>query len=260
MLVQASGNRLTTFDAYDRLGLGHDQRRYDEVAVACRLLGMSARLRLLTNNPEKLVALRAAGVAVAGHRPLAVGASPFNRHYLAAKSRSGHLFAPDTGRRPRCPNGSGGCGRDRCAACLASSSSPPTCCPCARRRPRPPGSASTSTSTWWRAGSASCSRTGSPAAGRPRRWCACSTTRSSSGSRYAGRGWRRSGPTAGLRSCATARAACSSYPPGESPGPATIALLARHLAGRRARWAGAPGDPVIASLAGMGIAVAPAAA
>ncbi len=94
MLVQASRHRLTTFDAYQRLGLGHDQRRYDEVAVACRLLGIAAPLRVLTNNPEKLDALRIAGVAVAGHLPVAVGASPFSAHYLTAKSRSGHLLAP----------------------------------------------------------------------------------------------------------------------------------------------------------------------
>src|SRR6516162_1784305 len=97
MLVQASDHRLTTFEAYDRLGLGHDQRRYDEVGAACRLLGVTARLRVLTNNPEKLETLRAAGVAVAGHRALAVGASPFSRHYLAAKSRSGHLLSPGIG-------------------------------------------------------------------------------------------------------------------------------------------------------------------
>src|SRR5262249_4484002 len=93
MLVRARGPRLPTFEAYDRLGLGHDQRRYDEIAAACRLLGVTARLRVLTNNPEKLDALRAAGVGVAGHRALAVGASPFSRHYLAAKSRSGHLLS-----------------------------------------------------------------------------------------------------------------------------------------------------------------------
>src|SRR5215475_5941902 len=74
MLVQASRNRLTTFEAYDRLGLGHDQRRYDEVAAACRLLGVRAPLRVLTNNPEKLDTLRAARVAVSGHQALAVGA------------------------------------------------------------------------------------------------------------------------------------------------------------------------------------------
>ncbi len=112
MLVQASGNRLTTFEAYERLGLGHDHRRYEQVAFACRLLGITAPLRLLSNNPDKLAELRVAGVRISGRRPLAVDASPFSAHYLDAKSRSGHLLPegdaeaaslpePVTFRRPR---------------------------------------------------------------------------------------------------------------------------------------------------------------
>jgi GTP cyclohydrolase II len=93
MLVQASGNRLTTFEAYERLGLGHDHRHYDQVAAAGRLLGVTAPLRLLSNNPDKLAQLRAAGVRIAGRRALAVDASPFSVHYLTAKSRSGHLLS-----------------------------------------------------------------------------------------------------------------------------------------------------------------------
>ena len=57
-LVQASRNGLTTFEAYERLGLVHDQRRYDEVGHACTLLGVAAPLVLLTNNPDKLAALQ----------------------------------------------------------------------------------------------------------------------------------------------------------------------------------------------------------
>lgn len=103
MLVQASGDRLTTFEAYERLGLGPDQRRYDQVAAACRLLGVTAPLRVLSNNPDKLERLRRDGVPVAGHQPLAVEASPFSAHYLAAKSRSGHFFAPIGGQAAGLP-------------------------------------------------------------------------------------------------------------------------------------------------------------
>ena len=90
MLVQASGQRLTTFDAYAQLGLPDDQRRYAEVPAACRLLGITAPLVLLTNNPTKVGALAQAGVAVAGTEPFALAASPYNQHYLAAKSDAGH--------------------------------------------------------------------------------------------------------------------------------------------------------------------------
>jgi GTP cyclohydrolase II len=97
MLVQASGNRLTTFDAYEAMGISKDQRRYDEVAAMARLLGITAPLCLLTNNPEKVQALGDAGIAVDGHRPLVMAASPWSRHYLDAKQRSGHLLATTAG-------------------------------------------------------------------------------------------------------------------------------------------------------------------
>lgn len=90
MLVQASRNALTTFDAYARLGLAADQRRYDEVPAMCRLLGLDAPLLLLTGNPEKATMLAGDGWPVAGTQPLPLVASPFNLHYLEAKSRSGH--------------------------------------------------------------------------------------------------------------------------------------------------------------------------
>ncbi|MBX3027400.1 GTP cyclohydrolase II [bacterium] len=92
MLVQASHDHVTTFDAYARMGLDRDYRRYDPVAFACAALGIAAPLHLLSNNPDKLAALRGAGVRVAGCTPLAHAPSPFNLAYLAAKSRSGHAL------------------------------------------------------------------------------------------------------------------------------------------------------------------------
>jgi 3,4-dihydroxy 2-butanone 4-phosphate synthase / GTP cyclohydrolase II len=90
MLVQASRDRLTTFDAYERMGLGNDHRQYDEVAFARGLLHVTAPLTVLTNNPEKVESLARVGVPIAGTVPLQHTPSPFNLHYLAAKSASGH--------------------------------------------------------------------------------------------------------------------------------------------------------------------------
>jgi GTP cyclohydrolase II len=45
---------------------------------------------MLTNNPEKLAALSALGVPLAGSAPLVRPSSPFNHHYLAAKAAAGH--------------------------------------------------------------------------------------------------------------------------------------------------------------------------
>ena len=50
MLVQASGHRLTTFEAYAKIGLSRDLRRYDEVASMRELLGVEAPMELMTNN------------------------------------------------------------------------------------------------------------------------------------------------------------------------------------------------------------------
>jgi GTP cyclohydrolase II len=93
VLVQASGHRLTTFDAYGELGLPDDRRAYGEVAAMARLLGIEAPLRLLSNNPEKVAALRAAGVRIADTETIAIAGSAFNQHYLDAKASAGHAVA-----------------------------------------------------------------------------------------------------------------------------------------------------------------------
>jgi GTP cyclohydrolase II len=93
MAVQASRERLTTFEAYAEMGLARDQRRYEEVAFLRQLLGIEAPLRLLTHNPVKAKAVAEAGAPVAELALLAPQRSPWNRHYLAAKSRSGHALA-----------------------------------------------------------------------------------------------------------------------------------------------------------------------
>jgi GTP cyclohydrolase II len=103
MLVQASGNRLTTFEAYAQLGLPDDQRTYGEVAAMTRLLGVRAPLRLLSNNPDKVAALRDAGTVVDGTEALRIDASAYSQHYLDAKSRAGHTVAATTGIDPALP-------------------------------------------------------------------------------------------------------------------------------------------------------------
>jgi 3,4-dihydroxy 2-butanone 4-phosphate synthase / GTP cyclohydrolase II len=92
MIVQASNNVLTTFDAYQRLGLENDHRRYNDVAPALEHLGVSAPLRLLTNNPGKIDGLRDYGIAVDGAEPIERDASQFNVHYLSAKRGIGHTL------------------------------------------------------------------------------------------------------------------------------------------------------------------------
>ncbi|MBK7950451.1 MAG: GTP cyclohydrolase II [Deltaproteobacteria bacterium] len=96
MLVQASGNRITTFDAYAEMGLPADLRRYDAVASIFAMLGVCGPLRLLTNNPEKVAAvaraLESEKIEVEAALPVAGDDSPWNRDYLRAKRISGHAL------------------------------------------------------------------------------------------------------------------------------------------------------------------------
>jgi GTP cyclohydrolase II len=93
MMVQAHGERITTFEAFDRLGLPRDRRSYEAVPALLAQLGIAAPLRLLTHNPEKAWRLRGAGVRVLETLPLPAAHSPWNAHYLAAKAGEGHALA-----------------------------------------------------------------------------------------------------------------------------------------------------------------------
>jgi 3,4-dihydroxy 2-butanone 4-phosphate synthase/GTP cyclohydrolase II len=83
---------LDTLDANLALGLPADAREYIAAAVILEDLGVSD-VRLLTNNPNKIVQLEAHGVHVSERVPLVVGVGAVNEGYLEAKrSRMGHLI------------------------------------------------------------------------------------------------------------------------------------------------------------------------
>ncbi len=75
------------------LALGHpaDLRRFGAAAAVLRHAGYT-RVRLLTDNPDKIWALEAGGISVAERLPLHVGHTYQNQVYLATKfGRMGHL-------------------------------------------------------------------------------------------------------------------------------------------------------------------------
>ena len=81
---------LDTVDANLELGLPADAREYAAAAEVLADLGVR-QVRLLTNNPAKVGALRRYGVDVVERVPLAVGAGPDNVAYLRTKrDRMGH--------------------------------------------------------------------------------------------------------------------------------------------------------------------------
>ena len=83
---------LDTLEANEALGFGHDLRDYGVGCGILRDLGVR-RLRLLTNNPAKRVALAGYGLEIVERVPLVVAPSAHNARYLATKrDRMGHLF------------------------------------------------------------------------------------------------------------------------------------------------------------------------
>lgn len=86
-------NGLDTVDADRMLGFGEDERRYDAAVAMLGDLGIH-RIRLLTNNPDKIRALRRDGVEVVGRDAVHGRLTAHNRRYLSAKAeRSGHWLA-----------------------------------------------------------------------------------------------------------------------------------------------------------------------
>jgi 3,4-dihydroxy 2-butanone 4-phosphate synthase/GTP cyclohydrolase II len=83
---------LDTVEANHRLGFAADPRTYGLGAQILADLGVR-RLRLLTNNPRKVVGLTGHGLEIVERVPLLVSAGPDNRDYLATKSaRLGHML------------------------------------------------------------------------------------------------------------------------------------------------------------------------
>lgn len=79
-----------TVDANERLGFAIDARDFSIAARMLALLNVP-KVRLLTNNPEKVEGLEASGVTVEERLPVKIAANPHNAFYLDTKrDRTGH--------------------------------------------------------------------------------------------------------------------------------------------------------------------------
>jgi GTP cyclohydrolase II len=82
-----------TVEANERLGFAADPRSFEICGDMLAELGVR-RVRLMTNNPRKLAALRDKGIDVVDRVPMEVPRNPHNQRYLATKvSKLGHLLA-----------------------------------------------------------------------------------------------------------------------------------------------------------------------
>ena len=83
---------LDTVEANIHLGWKPDERDYGIAANILRNL-MVKSIRLLTNNPEKVVQLRDAGIEIVERVPLIMEPTQYSKAYLETKAKkSGHLF------------------------------------------------------------------------------------------------------------------------------------------------------------------------
>ncbi|HYL47646.1 MAG TPA: GTP cyclohydrolase II [Candidatus Limnocylindrales bacterium] len=84
---------LDTVEANRRLGFAADSRDYEFAAEALKALGMR-RVRLLSNNPDKVEQLERAGIRVVERVPCRPRTSRHSRDYLRVKKdKLGHLLA-----------------------------------------------------------------------------------------------------------------------------------------------------------------------
>ncbi|MFG1345991.1 GTP cyclohydrolase II RibA [Xanthobacter autotrophicus DSM 431] len=92
--LQAQG--FDTFDADAALGFGLDQRRFDFAAEMLRQLGVRT-VRVFTNNPLKIAALKAGGLDVVADQRVLGRPTAENVRYLASKrDRAGHYIDFDS--------------------------------------------------------------------------------------------------------------------------------------------------------------------
>jgi GTP cyclohydrolase II len=91
--LQDSG--LDTVEANERLGFKADHRDFGLPAEILKSLGVR-RVRLLSNNPNKVAALERAGIEVVERVPCEVTASPHAQEYLRTKrEKLGHLLTEE---------------------------------------------------------------------------------------------------------------------------------------------------------------------
>ena len=83
---------MDTVEANEKLGFAADSRDYSFSAAALRLLGVH-RVRLLSNNPDKVQQLESAGIRVVERVPCRPRISRVSRAYMETKrTKMGHLL------------------------------------------------------------------------------------------------------------------------------------------------------------------------
>jgi len=90
-MVQYKEDNITTFDAYEHMGLKHDYRDYRNVKDICVILEIYEKnFYLMTNNPDKISKIKELGFNIKEVLSVEFPPNPFNRKYLESKKDTGH--------------------------------------------------------------------------------------------------------------------------------------------------------------------------
>jgi GTP cyclohydrolase II len=82
-----------TVEANERLGFEADMRKYDMIKPMMDKIGVYF-VKLMTNNPRKVKAMKELGIEVVERVPLQVGKNRYNEAYLKTKSTElGHMMS-----------------------------------------------------------------------------------------------------------------------------------------------------------------------
>ncbi|WP_076408761.1 GTP cyclohydrolase II [Shewanella sp. UCD-KL12] len=82
-----------TVEANEKLGFAADMRKYDMILPMIEKIGIK-QVKLMTNNPRKVKAMKELGIEVTERIPLQVGKNRYNESYLKTKSTElGHMMS-----------------------------------------------------------------------------------------------------------------------------------------------------------------------
>ena len=92
MIEQYTNGIMDTFAAYKYLGMKKDYREYSSIKDILTIFNINPDIVLLTNNPDKIEAMKSMNINVMATGEIEFKPNPFNQSYLKAKAKSGHLL------------------------------------------------------------------------------------------------------------------------------------------------------------------------
>lgn len=92
MIEQFTKGKMNTFQAYDYLGMQKDYREYSSIKDIFSMMQINPQIVLMTNNPDKINAMKQLGCNIISTCEIEFKPNPFNKAYLEAKAKSGHML------------------------------------------------------------------------------------------------------------------------------------------------------------------------